>query len=181
MSAWNDHFFLARGAGPMQRVVQCVAVCFSMVQQYTVYCSECVALDHAEIDDFRKVSDSERIWILRFPHVLSVRVCVCVFLCVCGSALQIRGAGPRCHFPDDCALKCICVLGRHACSSTVHKKFGESVLSKTAIFPDQRRPSSLNQGKGICTFPTNLHMVGCSTRPTSRWASKAHRMTDKTQ
>jgi len=32
----------------------------------------------------------------------------------------------------------------------------------------QRRPSSLNRGKEMCTFPTNLHVVDCSARPTSR-------------
>jgi len=32
----------------------------------------------------------------------------------------------------------------------------------------QRRPSSLNRWKEMCTFPTNLRGAGRSARPTSR-------------
>jgi len=37
-----------------------------------------------------------------------------------------------------------------------------------------RRPSSLKQGKETCTFLMNLHGVGRSARPTSRWAPMVH-------
>jgi len=45
----------------------------------------------------------------------------------------------------------------------------------------QRRPSSLKKREGNVRFPTNLHGVRRSARPTSRWAPKAHRMIGKTQ
>jgi len=45
----------------------------------------------------------------------------------------------------------------------------------------QRRPSSPRKREGNVRFPTNLHGVRRSARPTSRWAPKAHRMMGKTQ
>ena len=48
----------------------------------------------------------------------------------------------------------------------------DSVLSKTAIFPKKR--------EGNVRFPTNLHGVGRSARPTSRCTPMAHRMMGKT-
>jgi len=41
----------------------------------------------------------------------------------------------------------------------------------------QRRPSFLEQGEQTCRFPTNLHGVDCSARPTTRWALFQQRRT----
>ena len=49
-----------------------------------------------------------------------------------------------------------------------------------AIPSYQRRPSSLRKREGNLRFPTNLHGVRRSARPTSRWAPKAHHMMGKT-
>jgi len=45
----------------------------------------------------------------------------------------------------------------------------------------KRRSSSLERGKETSTVPMNLHGVGRSARPTSKWAGKAHRMIEKRQ
>ena len=50
-----------------------------------------------------------------------------------------------------------------------------------AIPSYQRRPSSLRKREGNVRFPTNLHVVLRSARPTFRWAPKAHRMMGKTE
>ena len=78
----------------------------------------------------------------------------------------------RCTFQNQCALD----EKRDSTRINLKKK---SLIK--AIPSYQRRPSSLNRGKEMCTFPTNLHVVGRSARPTSRWASKVHRMMGKTQ
>ena len=55
-------------------------------------------------------------------------------------------------------------------------------LSKIWAMPSyQKRPSSLRKREGNVRFPTNLHGVRRSARPTSRWAPKAHRVMGKTQ
>jgi len=57
-----------------------------------------------------------------------------------------------------------------------------TVTTSTWAIPSyQRRPSSLRKSEGNVRFPTNLHGVHRSARPTSRWAPKAHHMMGKTQ
>ena len=53
--------------------------------------------------------------------------------------------------------------------------------NQRAIPSYQRRPSSPRKREENVRFPTNLHGVRRSARPTSRWAPKAHRMMGRTQ
>jgi len=50
-----------------------------------------------------------------------------------------------------------------------------------AIPSYQRRPSSLGQRNETCMIPMHPHGVDRSSRPTSRWAPKAHQMMAKKQ
>ena len=50
-----------------------------------------------------------------------------------------------------------------------------------AIPSYQRRPSYPRKREGNVRFPTNLHGVRRSARPTSTWAPKAHHVMGKTQ
>jgi len=52
---------------------------------------------------------------------------------------------------------------------------------QVGVLAINRRPSSLKEGKETCTISMNLHWVGRSARPTSKRASRAHRMIGKTQ
>jgi len=54
-------------------------------------------------------------------------------------------------------------------------------FKRVAVPSYQRWPSSPRKREGNVRFPTNLHGVRRSARPTSRWAPKAHRMMEKTQ
>jgi hypothetical protein len=73
-----------------------------------------------------------------------------------------------------------CWLHQCVLRNTLAGSFWWFLCPGMSEIPYQRWPSSLNRGLEMCTFPTNLHGVGCSARPTSRWASKAHRMMRKT-
>jgi len=55
-----------------------------------------------------------------------------------------------------------------------HKK-PSSVMKRFPFY--QRRPSFLGQGEETWRFPTNLHRVECSARPTIRWTLSHQRRT----
>jgi len=63
----------------------------------------------------------------------------------------------------------------------LRRNLTKKTLRTTAILSYQTRPSSLKRGKETCNVQLNLHRVGCSARPTCRWAPKAHCMMGKTQ
>ena len=65
-------------------------------------------------------------------------------------------------------------------STHKHGSSAEGNQKQTAIPSYQRRPSSPRKREENVRFPTNLHGVRRSARPTSRWAPKAHRMMGKT-
>jgi len=81
-----------------------------------------------------------------------VAVCCSVLQCVAESLIKDS------HLVLQCVVVCCSALQR--------------ALSKTAIFPEK--------DKETCTFPMNLHKVGRSARPTSRWSPKAHHVMGKT-
>ena len=127
---------------------------------------------------------------------VSVYVCmqVCVCACVCGG-MCVRVS----VHVYVCVCMCVCVFGPSIGSrvdvATFHQGVCESVCLCARVCvcaflcaanPSyQRRPSSLGWGKEMCMIPMNPHGVGRSTRPTSRptsrWAAKAHRGIAKEQ
>jgi len=130
-----------------------------------------------------------------------VRICVfvCVYTCVCVNV---------CEYVYACVYVCLCVCVRvrvcvcvcvyvhthththtyiyiYVCISLgiyCTSRFLALARSLSRAVPSyQIRPSSPRKREGNVRFPTNLHRVRRSTRPTSRWAPKAHRMMGKTQ
>ena len=73
------------------------------------------------------------------------------------------------------------ITANSTCKVVIEFERSSNMNFFTAKASYQRRPSSPRNREGNVRFPTNLHGVGRSARPTSRWAPKAHRTMGKTQ